>query len=481
MSRAASLLIGSATLVWAVAALAQQADVRQQLFGPADRAMQAANEGGANVLAPVSYQSAADRYRRAEQNLSRGRALQDIRADLAEAVRLFQQAIDRAQIARVSITAAVQAREDAASAEAQKYSPQLWSDAEETFRDAASRLESGNLNRARNAADDAEREYRAAELDAIETNYLATARRLIEAAKDQRVDRYAPKTLARAQNLLAQAESELRQNRYDTDYPRSLARQARYEAELSVYLAGKVKAVSDRDATIEDLLLEAQEPIGRVAGNLDLVAEFDQGYDAPTQAIIERIGELQASDQTRRELEEQLAVLQTEMTQLETELGQESEQRKLQEQIQRRFQQIAAVFTKEEAQVLRQGDNVIVRLALNFDSGSSVIRPEYFALLRKIQTAIDVFPDSRVEVQGHTDSFGADDFNLELSKDRAEAVRRYLLANMTLGETTLEAVGFGETSPLANNETAEGRTRNRRIDLLIEPNMERLTASLASP
>jgi OOP family OmpA-OmpF porin len=481
MFRAASLVTCLVALVSASASFAQQAEVRQELFGAADRAMQEANEAGANVLAPDSYQDASDRYRRAEQNLSRGRSLQDIRTDLAEAVRLFQQAIDRAQIARVSITAAVQAREDAVSAEAQKYSPQLWSDAEETFRDAASRLESGNLNRARNAADDAEREYRAAELDAIETNYLAAARKLIEDAKDQRVDRYAPKTLARAQSLLAQAESELRQNRYDTDYPRSLARQARYEAELSIYLAGKVKAVSDREVTVEDLLIEAQEPISRVAGNLDLVAEFDQGYDAPTQAIIGRIGELLASDQTRREVEEQLAVLETEMTQLETELGQESEQRKLQEQIQRRFQQVAAVFTKEEAQVLRQGDNVIVRLALNFDSGSSVIRPEYFTLLRKIQTAIDVFPDSRVEVQGHTDSFGADDLNLELSEDRAEAVRRYLLANMTLGETAIEAVGFGETSPLANNETAEGRARNRRIDLLIEPNMERLTAALSSP
>jgi len=149
--------------------------------------------------------------------------------------------------------------------------------------------------------------------------------------------------------------------------------------------------------------------------------------------------------------------------------------------IQQRFEQIAAAFTRDEAVVLRRGDDVIIRMGLNFDSGSSVIKPEYFGLLRKIQTAIDVFPDSHVEIQGHTDSFGADEFNRQLSERRASAVQQYLLANIDdLGQTQITAVGYGETVPLANNETPEGRTRNRRIDLLISPNMEVLIKRLAS-
>ena len=370
-------------------------------------------------------------------------------------------------------------REDALASEAAEYSRQLWLDAEETFRDAVERLEGGNLNRARSAANEAEQAYRAAELDAIEANYFTGARELIAQAEDMRVERYAPKTLAQAKGYLAEAESALRQNRYDTDYPRSLARQARYEAQHSMYLAQRIRAVSDRELTLEDLLTQAEEPITRIAGELDLVAEMDQGFEASTTAIIAEIGELQASDQTRIEREAQLAVLEDEMARLEAELGEESEQRQLQAQIQQRFEQIASVFTREEAQVLRRGDDVIVRMGLNFDSGSSVIQPSYYALLRKIQTAIDVFPDSRVEVQGHTDSFGADETNLRLSQERADAVRQYLLANMTLGEATVEAVGLGETVPLANNETPEGRLRNRRIDLLIQPNMGRLMATLS--
>ena len=120
-------------------------------------------------------------------------------------------------------------------------------------------------------------------------------------------------------------------------------------------------------------------------------------------------------------------------------------------------------------------------MGLNFDVGSSVIKPEYFTLLRKIQTAIDLFPDSQVEVQGHTDSFGADETNMRLSEQRASAVQQYLLANMDdLGATQITAVGYGETVPLASNETTEGRTKNRRIDLLITPNLSVLANQLAS-
>ena len=473
-----NLLLGVLLLVGG-SVYAQQSELRAGLFAQADEAMQAAQEAQADLLAPVSYDDAMDLYRRAEQNLTRNRSLQDIRRDLAESVTLFQRAVERSGVARVSLNEAVQAREDALASEAAEYSRQLWLDAEETFRDAVERLEGGNLNRARSAANEAEQAYRAAELDAIEANYFTGARELIAQAEDMRVERYAPKTLAQAKGYLAEAESALRQNRYDTDYPRSLARQARYEAQHSMYLAQRIRAVSDRELTLEDLLTQAEEPITRIAGELDLVAEMDQGFEAPTTAIIAEISELQASDQTRIEREAQLAVLEDEMARLEAELGEESEQRQLQAQIQQRFEQIASVFTREEAQVLRRGDDVIVRMGLNFDSGSSVIQPSYYALLRKIQTAIDVFPDSRVEVQGHTDSFGADETNLRLSQERADAVRQYLLANMTLGEATVEAVGLGETVPLANNETPEGRLRNRRIDLLIQPNMGRLMATLS--
>jgi outer membrane protein OmpA-like peptidoglycan-associated protein len=460
---------------------AQETALRTQLFTDADEAMRLANEALANILAPGNYDQAAEHYRTAETDLARGRNLDNIRRDLSEAVKYFSQATAATTLARVSLGDAIAAREDAEMSEAAKFASEKWREAEAEFADAARRLEDGNINRARRVAEDARAQYREAELLAIETNYLSGARRLIAEAKDERVDRYAPKTLGKAESLLAEAETRLRTDRYDTDYPRSLAREANYEARHSMHLAERIKAMSDRDVSAEDLLLEAEVSVTRIAGELDLVAELDEGFDKTTTDIVAAIGQLEDDRELLSQRNERVAFLEDEMSRMEARLGDESEQRKLQEQIQQRFEQIAAVFTRDEAVVLRRGNDVIIRMGLNFDSGSPVIKPEYFGLLRKIQTAIDVFPDSQVEIQGHTDSFGADEFNRELSERRASAVQQYLLANMDdLGQTQISAVGYGETVPLANNETPEGRTRNRRIDLLISPNMDVLIKRLAS-
>jgi len=476
-----SLVVALGLLAFEPIAAQDSSQIRSQLFAAADAALAAADAAEANVLAPTSYERASEHYRSAEQDLARGRSLEGIRAELVEATRYYTQAAERTELARVSLAAPFQARRDALEAEAPQYARELWSDAEEDFSDAVRRLESGNMNRARSAGGDAEQQYRAAELQAIENNYLNGARDLIARAKDQRVPRYAPKTLARAEELLAEAELRLRTDRYDTDRPRSLAREARYEAQHSMYLAERIRAVDDRRMSSEDLLLEAEQAFTQIAAQLDLVAELDEGFAKPVQEVVTSIGSLQDDRETLQQREQALAFLEEEVASLEARLGDESEQRKLQEQIQQRFEQLAAVFNRQEAQVLRRGDEVIVRMGLNFDSGSSVIKPEYFALLRKMQNAIDLFPDSAVEIQGHTDSFGADELNRSLSEQRAGAVRQYLLANMDdLGATQLTAVGYGENVPLANNETPEGRTRNRRIDLLIRPNLDMLIATLGT-
>ena len=469
-------------LVLTQTASAQDQALRGQLFAAADAALSAAQEAQADVLAPTSYEQAAEHYRDADSDFARGRSLEGIRADLAEAVRLFDQATKATELARVSLRDAFGAREDAEMADAAMYAADQWQAAEKSFSDAARRLEDGNMNRAQRSAADAETQYRSAELAAIEANYLDGTRRLIATADDRRVDRYAPKTLARAKSLLAEAEMRLRSDRYDTDLPRSLAREANYEVRHAMRLADRISAIgNDRNVSAEDILLEAEQPLTRIAGELDLVAELDTGYTDATDAVVERIDDLMADRESLRERGERVMFLEDELSRLEAQLGEESEQRRLQEQIQQRFEELAKVFTRDEATVLRHGDDVIVRMGLNFDVGSSVIKPEYFTLLRKIQTAIDLFPDSQVEVQGHTDSFGADETNMRLSEQRASAVQQYLLANMDdLGATQITAVGYGETVPLASNETTEGRTKNRRIDLLITPNLSVLANQLAS-
>ncbi len=129
-----------------------------------------------------------------------------------------------------------------------------------------------------------------------------------------------------------------------------------------------------------------------------------------------------------------------------------------------------ALFSKQEAECYKQGQQMVVRLrGMSFPVGQSIIMPENYALLSKVQHAIRIFERPDLTIEGHTDSTGAAEMNNHLSQKRAEAVREYLLANGVSTADKVSAVGYGPSRPLAPNTTAEGRAQNRRIDLIITP------------
>ena len=106
---------------------------------------------------------------------------------------------------------------------------------------------------------------------------------------------------------------------------------------------------------------------------------------------------------------------------------------------------------------------------MQFPVGQAVIMPSNYELLSKVQRSIRTFGEPDVVIEGHTDSTGSDEINDHLSQQRAESVRDYLVANKTLAEERIVAIGYGSNRPLASNETEMGRAINRRIDVVISP------------
>jgi outer membrane protein OmpA-like peptidoglycan-associated protein len=134
------------------------------------------------------------------------------------------------------------------------------------------------------------------------------------------------------------------------------------------------------------------------------------------------------------------------------------------------YNQVQALFTGEEAECYKQGQQMVVRLrGMSFPVGASIIMPENYPLLSKVQRAIRTFDDPNMTIEGHTDATGTLELNNHLSQQRAEAVRAYLLANAVTTEEKVTAVGYGPSRPLSPNTTIEGRAQNRRIDLIITP------------
>jgi len=134
------------------------------------------------------------------------------------------------------------------------------------------------------------------------------------------------------------------------------------------------------------------------------------------------------------------------------------------------FIEVQNLFSADEAEVYKKGNSLIIRLrAIQFPVGKSVIMPDNYSLLSKIQQSIRIFGEPDVIIEGHTDSTGSNELNELLSQQRAESVRQYLLANKTLSYDRIVAVGYGSAKPLASNATEEGRAVNRRIDVIIKP------------
>lgn len=446
-------------------------ELKDTLFASSTSALKEANKYQGSILAPVSYGKGADLYREAEKRYENNQKVARIEQDLTQAAAHFRQAAKVAKIAQLTFKTTLQARSDAISVGAEKLSPAEWKKAETKFLLASRTLETGNMARAKSRATEAEQIYRDAELIAIKGNYLNQTRDMIAKANKLKVKKYAPKTLERATKLLIAAEKELSENRYDTDYPRSLVKEAFYQAKHSIYLAKQLEALNKKQISAEQLILNMETPVASIAGNLDLVAEFDQGFEGPVAAINEKIEALQNDSYELGELKVRTEKLESDYALLENKSGIQSERLLLEEQARERIQRVTEYFRKDEAVVLSQGNNVLIRVVgLNFNPGSAQINTANYGLLNKLEQAINLYSDYTVVVEGHTDSFGSDASNQALSLDRARAVRQYFLVNMdNFSASRSEAFGYGESRPIANNETPEGRKRNRRIDLLLKP------------
>lgn len=109
------------------------------------------------------------------------------------------------------------------------------------------------------------------------------------------------------------------------------------------------------------------------------------------------------------------------------------------------------------------GCSLTVRLEVLFDTNSSTIKPEsYTELDNVVQFMTVTVPTATGVVEGHTDSAGADAYNQSLSQRRADAVMKYLV-DKGVPAARISATGFGETQPVADNATADGRALNRRV------------------
>ncbi len=123
-----------------------------------------------------------------------------------------------------------------------------------------------------------------------------------------------------------------------------------------------------------------------------------------------------------------------------------------------------------DVEVIRQGDDLLLNIpsGINFAYNSAAVQPQFQRTLDQVAGVLSEYNRTYVDVYGHTDSTGSDSYNQGLSERRAAAVADYL-STRGVQSARIGTRGFGETQPIATNETEEGRAANRRVEIKIVP------------
>ncbi len=216
----------------------------------------------------------------------------------------------------------------------------------------------------------------------------------------------------------------------------------------------------------------AQQVETRLADMRAQFASQRQDQKSAEQKGLELESAQKASLEKIRRQEENLVHLRGQLARFEDKL-------RFQEQVQK---DLTANFAREiregKVQIRLAGERVLVRLAseLIFSSGKVDIKPRANNLLRKVAATLNRYTNREVQIQGHTDNIPLSDrliehweSNWELSAARATRVVRYLIEVGRVEPRRISGAGFGEYSPLADNATREGRSKNRRLEIVIFP------------
>jgi outer membrane protein OmpA-like peptidoglycan-associated protein len=320
---------------------------------------------------------------------------------------------------------------------------------------------------------------------------LFEARNAVRIARIAQADKYAASSLSKAEQQLKNAE-EVYSRKSDKKSVEAAARDVVETAEEARVMAVKQKAEQDAQARVAAEKRAAEEQAAaEIKRRQDAELARQQAEAAKADAIrMRQEAEKAAADAARQKTEAEqataAAVVQQQAAQAAAEQAARDkaaavDQQRAAEAEADKARQAAAKAESEKAelraQLLNQLNSILQTrdsargLIVNmsdvlFDTGSYTLKPGAREKLAKISGIVLAHPGLNLQIEGHTDSVGTDEFNQQLSERRADSVRDFL-AEQGVPASSITAHGFGKTQPVASNDTAEGRQRNRRVELVV--------------
>jgi outer membrane protein OmpA-like peptidoglycan-associated protein len=301
---------------------------------------------------------------------------------------------------------------------------------------------------------------------------LEEARNAVEIAKAEGAGQYAADTIAKADTSLQNAEAMLKkgdrkvivQNSRDAVQNAAEAVQItirrRQEETLAAERAAAAQKTADAQAAAQQAELDRQRA----------QLESERAAAARQQAELQAQQDAQARQQAELQAQQaaQAQAAAEAQSQRDAQAAAEAQQAAAKAELEK--QQLRAALLEQFNRILPTVDTprgLKANLAdVLFATGKYDLQPSAREALAKFSGIILAHPGLKLQVEGYTDSTGSDTFNQKLSENRANSVRAYLIGQ-SVDPTSITAIGYGKSNPVASNDTAQGRQQNRRVEIII--------------
>lgn len=400
-----------------------------------------------HVLAPKSYALAQHKLSKAKESLENQVDYKKTLHIVAEGKAYLGQAQRFGEAAEANLPDVIAARKRAQEAGAEGLETKRFKSADDDLMSATKQIENGRVDRAVAAKKDLLQKYMVVELEAMKKANLNEPQGLIREAKSAGAKEYAPRLLAIAEKSVMDLETFITANRHDHDGVASRADATRKHAQHLLKITKESRTIHEISPEESALRMEAVKNAAQTARHN--LAETNE--------------ELLKEQSVARDLAGSRAKLEAS------------------ELLNQRFEAAREVFSPNEAEVYKRGNDLLIRLkGMNFPVDQALLSLDNQNLLAKVEKVISSFGDASVVIEGHTDSSGGKALNQRLSLARAEIVRGFLQNNRSEnGRIEMETKGLDFQRPLATNKTAEGRAQNRRVDVIVTAG-ERRGATVAN-
>lgn len=295
------------------------------------------------------------------------------------------------------------------------------------------------------------------------------ARNAVEICKSRGAEKYAPEIYVKAEAGLKMAENALARKASQKEIV-STARQAVQFSEdaraLAVQRQEEERIAQEREAAAAKAKAQAEAKAASEAAEAKRKADEEARRQAELAAAREAQMKAEAeAAATKAKAEQDALRAKEEAAKAETERARQEAER-----AEREKQELRARLLEQFNRILETRDTprglVVTMADVLFDTGKYDLRPTAREKLARLAGIVLAHPGLMLQVEGHTDSTGSDELNQKLSEQRAGTTRDYLI-QQGLAPENLTAKGFGKTMPVADNSTADGRQKNRRVELIV--------------